>query len=60
MTREPDSYNKLYLTKFRGDTTHNYQKFGVSVGNARMNKKVRFRIEAPLIKYRQKSSNSCC
>ena len=43
-----------------GDTTHNYQKFGVPIGNARMTKKVQFRIEAPLIKYHQKYSNSCC
>ena len=51
---------KLYETKFRGDTTHDYQKFGVPIGNAKMNKKVMFRTEAPLIKYHQKISNSCC
>ena len=50
---------KLYETKFRGDTTHDYQKIGVPIGNAIMNKKVRFCTEAPLIKYHQKLSNSC-
>ena len=60
MTREPDFYQKLYDTKFRGYTTHDYQKFGVPIGNARMNQKNRFCIEAPLIKYHQKRSNSCC
>ena len=28
---------KLYDTKFRGDTTHDYKTFGVPTGNARMN-----------------------
>ena len=51
---------KIYENKFRGDTTHDHQKFGVPIGNATMNKKVRFRTEAPLIKYHQKRSNSCC
>ena len=54
------SIKKLYDNKFRGDTTHDYKKFGVPIGNARMNKKVRFRTEAPLINYHQKISNSCC
>ena len=61
MTREPDFYKNLYQTKFRGDTTHDYQKFGVPIGYAKkMTKKVQFRTEAPLIKYHQKLSNSCC
>ena len=40
MAREPYFYKKLYDTEFRGDTTHDYQKFGVSIGNARMKKKL--------------------
>ena len=51
---------KLHEDKFRGDTTHDYQTFGVPIGNERMNRKVRFCTEAPLIKYHQKRSNSCC
>ena len=54
------SIKKLYKAKFRGDTTHDYQTFGLPIGNARMNKKVRFCTEAPLIKYHQKRYNSCC
>ena len=54
------SIKKLYDAKFRGATTHNYQKLGVPIVNARMNQKVRFRTESPLIKYHQKSSNKCC
>ena len=38
MIREPDFYRKLYETKFRGYTTHNYLKFGVPIGNERMKK----------------------
>ena len=60
MTSEPDFYIEIYVTKCRGDITHDYQKFGVLIGNAIMNKKVRFRTEEPLIKYNQKIYNSCC
>ena len=47
-------------TKFRRDTALDYQEFGVTIGTAKMTKKVQFRTEAPLIKYQQNSSNSCC
>ena len=60
MTREPDLYLKIYQTKFRGDKTQNYKKFGVRIGNAKMTKKVQFHPETPLIQYHQNSSNSCC
>ena len=60
MTREPGFYKNIYDTKFRGDKTHDFQKFGVPIGNARMKQKVTLRTEAPPIKYHQKSSNSCC
>ena len=56
MTREPDLYSKLYQTKFRGDKTLNYQKFGVPIGNAEMTKKVQFHPEAPLIQYHKNYS----
>ena len=42
------------------DATHDYYHFRVPIFGARMNKTVRFRTEAPLIKYHQKRSNSCC
>ena len=58
MTCEPDFYQKRYEAKFRGDTTHDYQKFGGPIGNEGTNKKLRFRTESPLIKYYQKRSNS--
>ena len=53
------SIKKLYQNKFRGDNTQKCQKFGVSIGNAKMTKKVQLHPEAPLIQYHQKSLNSC-
>ena len=55
ITGETDFYKNMYQDKFKGDTTHDYQKFGVPIGNAKMTKKVQFRTEAPLIQYHQKS-----
>ena len=60
MTHEPDFYQKIYDTMSRDDTKHDYQKSGVPIGNERMNKKVSFRTEAPLIKYHQKIYTSYC
>ena len=39
MTHEPYFYKKLYQTKFRGDTTHDYQKMLVPIGNEKRTKK---------------------
>ena len=41
-----------------GDDTKTFQIFGVPIGNAKITRKVQFRPEAPVIKYRQKTSNS--
>ena len=60
MTCKPDISKKIYQTKFRGDNTKTYQIFGVKIGNAKMTRRVQFHPEAPLIKYHQNSSNSCC
>ena len=43
-----------------GDTKHDYQKFGVPIGNTKMTKQLQLRTEVPLIKYHQNSSNICC
>ena len=42
MTCEPDFYLKKNQIKIRADTTHDYQKFGVLIGNAKMTKKLQF------------------
>ena len=59
MTHEPDLYRELYQTKFRGDNTI-FQMFGVPIGNAKITRKVQFHLAAPVMKYHQKTSNSCC
>ena len=60
MTHEPDFYRKLYQNKFRGDDTKIFQIFGVPIGNAKITRKVQFRPAATVMKYHQKTYNSCC
>ena len=60
MTREPYFYKTIYQNKFRGDDTKTYKIFGVPIGNAKRTRKVQFHPESPVIKYHQKTSNSCC
>ena len=50
----------MYQDKFRGDDTKTYQIFGVPIGNAKITRKVRFHPASPVIKYHQKTYNSCC
>ena len=59
MTHKPDLYVKLYKTKFRVDYTKTFQIFGAPIGNAKITRKVQFHPAAPVIKYHQKTSNSC-
>ena len=59
-TRKPYFYSRLYQNKFRGDDKKTYQKFGVLIIHAKITGKVQFYPEAPVIKYHQKRSNSCC
>ena len=56
----PDSYRELYQTKFIRDDTKMFQIFGVPIGNAKITRKVQFHLVAPVIKYLQKTYNSCC
>ena len=39
MTRKPYFLKRLYQTKFRGDNTKTYQIFGVTIANAKNDKK---------------------
>ena len=50
----------MYQTKFRGDDTKVFQIFGGPIGNAKITRKVQSHLAAPVIKYHQKTSNSCC
>ena len=45
---------------FRGDDTKTYQIFGVPIGDAKTTEKIWFHPAEPVIKYHQKSYNSCC
>ena len=49
----------MYQTKFRGDYTKTNQIFGVLIGNEKITRKVQFHPATPVIKYHQKTSNSC-
>ena len=50
----------MYQTKFRSDDIKTYQIFGVTTGNAKITRKAQFHPAVPVIKYHQKTSNSCC
>ena len=60
MTCEPDFYIELYQTKFRRDDTKIFQIFGLPIGNTKITRKVQFHLAAPVMKYLQKTYNSCC
>ena len=60
MIRELYFYRKIYQTKFRGDDTKTFQIFGVPIRNAQITRKVQLHPAAPVIKYHQKTYNSCC
>ena len=51
---------KSVYNYFRGDDTKTYQIFGIPIGNTKTTRKVQFHPAEPVIKYHQKSSNSCC
>ena len=59
MACEPDFYKELHQTKFRGNDTKIFQIFGVPIGNAKITRKVQFHLAAPVMKYHQKTYNSC-
>ena len=60
MTHEPYFFRELYQTKFRSDDTKIFQICGVPIGNAKITRKVKFHLVAPVMKYHQKTYNSCC
>ena len=60
MTRELFFFRELYQTKFRGDETKTFQIYGVLIGNEKISRKVQFHLAAPVMKYHQKTPNSCC
>ena len=59
-TREPDFYKKLFHSYDNEQETESYRIFEVPIGNAKVVKAFVFHKDAPTLKFRQKSLNSCC
>ena len=51
---------KDYQTEFRGGDKKIYQLFALPIGNEKITNEIQFQPAAPVIKYHQKLSNSCC
>ena len=58
MAHEPYLYMELYQTKFRHDDTKIFQIFGVSIGDAKIIRKVQFHLAASVMKCLHNSSKS--
>ena len=50
----------MYQNKFRGDDMKIFQNFEVPICHVKITRKVQFHLAAPVMKYHQKTSNSCC
>ena len=59
-TREPDLYKKLFQSHDDTQDNNTLKKFQVPIGNAKCVESLKFRIDAPILKYCQKSLNRCC
>ena len=59
-TREPDLYRKIYQIYDKTQDTNKFKMFEVPIGNKKCVEKMNFCSKAPMLKYRQNSSNSCC
>ena len=59
-TREPGFYKKLFQSHDDTQDINTIKKIQVPIGNAKCVESFKFRIDAPILKYCQKSLNSCC
>ena len=59
-TREPDLYKKMFQSHDNTQDTNTFKLFQVPIGNSKCVEKVKFQNDAPILKYCQKSLNSCC
>ena len=59
-TREPDLYKKIYQRHHETQDTSTFKMFVDQISNAKNVEEIKFHINAPMLKYRQNSSNSCC
>ena len=59
-TREPDFYKKLFQSHDNKQDKDTFKKFQVPIGNTKVLKSFKFQKDAPIIRYCQKTLNSCC
>ena len=59
-TRERDFYKKLFQSHDDTQDINTFKFFQVATGNAKCVESFKFQNDAPILKYFQKSSNSCC
>ena len=59
-TREPDFYGKLFQSHDYTQDINTFKSFQVPIGNAKCVESSKFRIDDQMLKYFQKSLNSCC
>ena len=59
-TLENDFYRKLFQRHDDTQDKNKFQIFDVPIGNSKCVEKLKFHSNAPMLKYCQKSLNSCC
>ena len=59
-TCEPDFYKNNFLRHDDRQDTNTFKFFHVPIGNLKFVKSFKFHNDAPMLKYCQKSLNSCC
>ena len=59
-TREPYFYKKLFQIHYNKQDKDTFKTFQVPIGNAKVVKSFMFQKDAPIIRYFQKTLNSCC
>ena len=57
---EPDFYKKLFQSHYDTQDINTFKRFQVPIGNSKCVESFKFRNDAPILKYCQKSLNSCC
>ena len=59
-SREPDFYKKLFQSHDDTQDDNTFKTFQVPIGNAKCVESFKFQNDAPILKYCQKTLNSCC
>ena len=59
-TRETDIYKKLFQSHKDTQDKNTYKSFQVTIGNGKCVETLNFHSDTPILKYFQRSLNSCC